>query len=195
MEGAAGSMIDARQPARIRRRVVGGYLRELGYELSNKEYVAKVGPHLRYISFCQANYRLGFDVSIALRFDFLPSFSFAVWPGAPVPIEMCSALCAFQRLVRTRDGRQYYEYGKTEAAAEEMLHDIAVRAAAGLDEIGSICGDGRNLLGLISPQILRDDLHVFKDLLDAGTIEEQARLSKCMRIRQLLPEWYPHVTP
>lgn len=76
-----------------------------------------------------------------------------------------------------------------------MLRDIAVRAAAGLDEIGSICGDGQKLLDLVSPHVLRDELHVFRDLLHARAIAEQARLSDSLRIRELLPEWYPHVAP
>lgn len=157
-------MIDSRKLARIRRRVVGGYLHGLGYEPSTREYLAKVGPQLRYVSFGRG-YSKNFDVSIALHFDFLPPFAFAVWPGAPVPAEMCSELCAFQRLVRSRSGSQYYEYGETEAAAAEMLGDIAVRVAAGLDEIGSTCGDGRRLIELISPKRLADDLDVFRSLL------------------------------
>lgn len=188
-------MIDSKKLARIRNRVVGGYLSKLGYAASGKEYLAKVGPQLRYVSFSAAKYGKAFDVSIALHFDFLPPFKFAVWPGARIPGEMCSELCAFQRLVRSHDGRQYYEYGETEAAASEMLRDIAVRAATGLDEIGAVCGDGRRLLELISPQVLAVDLTVFKRLLEAPTIEEQTRLSARMRIRQLLPEWYPHITP
>jgi hypothetical protein len=91
------------------------------------------------------------------------------------------------------DGRQYYEYAETEAAAADMLRDIAVRAATGLDEIGRFCGDGQRLLELISPQALAADLAVFKRLRRAPTIEGQARLSDSMRIRQLLPEWRPHV--
>lgn len=187
-------MIDSRKLARIRSRVVGGYLSKLGYAASGKEYLAKVGPQLRYVSFSAAKYGKAFDVSIALHFDFLPPFKF-VWPGARIPGEMCSQLCAFQRLVRSHDGRQYYEYGETEAAAAEMLRDIAVRAATGLDEIGAVCGDGRRLLELISPQVLAVDLTVFKRLLKAPTIEQQDRLSASMRIRQLLPEWDPHITP
>lgn len=188
-------MIDSRKLARIRSRVVGGYLSELGYAASGKEYLAKVSPQLRYLSFSPAKYGKAFDVSIALHFDFLPPFEFAVWPGAPIPGEMCSQLCAFQRLVRRHDGRQYYEYGETEAAAAEMLHDIAVRAAAGLDEIGAVCGDGQRLLDLISPQALADDLDAFRRLRNAPTLREQDRLSASMRIRQLFPEWYPHIVP
>jgi hypothetical protein len=184
--GGERSMINARQLARLRRRVIRGYLHGLGYELSNKEYPAHVGPQLRYVSFGRAKYGHSFDVSITLHFDFLSPFTFGYWLGTLVPNEMCADLCAFNRLVRSRSGRQYYEYGETEAEAEEMLHDIAVRAAAGLDEIGSTCGDGQNLLDLVSPQLLWDDLQVFRDLLDADAIEEQARLSKCMRTRQLL---------
>jgi hypothetical protein len=108
---------------------------------------------------------------------------------------MSSQLCAFQRLVRSHGGRQYYEYGETEAAAAQMLGDIAVRAAKGLDEIGAVCGDGQRLVELISPQVLAADLSVFKRLLAAPTIQEQDRLSASMRIRQLLPKWHPHVTP
>ena len=37
-------MIDSRKLARIRSRVVGGYLSKLGYAASGKEYLAKVGP-------------------------------------------------------------------------------------------------------------------------------------------------------
>ena len=118
-------MIDSKKLARIRRRVVGGYLHGLGIEPSKREYLAKVGPQLRYVSFGRG-YSKNFDVSIALHFDFLPPFALAVWPGAPVPAEMCSELCAFQRLVRSHSGSQYYEYGETEAAAAEMLGDIAV---------------------------------------------------------------------
>ena len=188
-------MIDSRKLTRIRSRVVGGYLSKLGYAVSGKEYLAKVGPQLRYVSFSPAKYGKAFDVSIALHFEFLPPFKFAVWPGAPIPGEMCSQLCGFQRLVRSHDGRQYYEYAETEAAAAETLHDIAVRAATGLDEIGAVCGDGQRLLEHISPQVLAADLDVFKRLLQASTIDEQDRLSASMRIRQLLPEWYLHVTP
>jgi len=47
-------------------------------------------------------------------------------------------------------GASTMKYGETEAAAAEMLRDIAVRAATGLDEIGAVCGDGRRLLELIS---------------------------------------------
>jgi hypothetical protein len=186
-------MIDARKLARIRRRVAGGYLHGLGYEPSNKEYLANFGPQLRYVSFGRGDYRLGFDVSIALHFDFLPPFDFAVWRGAPVPAEMCSERCAFNRLVRNHNGGQYYKYGATEAEAAELLGDIAQRAAAGLDEIGSTCGDGQRLLELVSPQELADDLDVFRSPLRAPTIEEQSRLSDSMQIRRLLPEWYPHV--
>src|SRR5215470_1008709 len=122
-------MIDSRKLARIRSRVVGGYLSKLGYSTSGKEYLAKVGPQLRYVSFSAAKYGKAFDVSIALHFDFLPSFKFTIrcrmlplsfsFPG-----EMCSQFCAFERLVRSHDGRQYYEYGETEAAASEILRDI-----------------------------------------------------------------------
>ena len=73
-------MIDSRKLARIRNRVVGGYLSKLGYSTSGKEYLAKVGPQLRYVSFSAAKFRKAFDVSIALHFDFLPPFEF-VWPG------------------------------------------------------------------------------------------------------------------
>jgi hypothetical protein len=68
-------MIDSRKLARVRRRVVGGYLSELGYSVSGKEYLAKVGPHLRYVSFSAAKYGKAFDVSIALHFEFLPPFN------------------------------------------------------------------------------------------------------------------------
>ena len=188
-------MIDARKLARIRHRVAGDYLSGLGYELSNKDYFAKIGPQLRYVSFGRGNYRLGFDVSVALHFDFLPPFDFAVWPGARVPAEMCSERCAFSRLVRNHKGGQYYKYGETEAEAAEVLRDIAQRAATGLHEIGATCGDGQGLLAVVSPRVLADDLDVFRRLLRAPTIEEQSRLSDGMRIRQLLPEWYPHIAP
>jgi hypothetical protein len=106
---------------------------------------------------------------------------------------MCSELCAFQRLVRN-NGSQYYEYGEAkEEEAAEMLRDIAERVARGLDEIGGVCGDGQRLLELISPRVLADDLAIFKRLLKAGSIEEQSRLSDSMQIRQLMPEWYPHI--
>jgi hypothetical protein len=36
-------MIDSRKLARIRSRVVGGYLSKLGYAASGKEYLAKLG--------------------------------------------------------------------------------------------------------------------------------------------------------
>jgi hypothetical protein len=36
---------------------------------------------------------------------------------------------------------------------------------------------------------------VFKRLCEAPTIEQQDRLSASMVIRQLLPEWYPHIIP
>ena len=198
------AMLDSRKLSRIRRRVVGNYLSEKGYAVSGKEYFAKVGHQFRYVRFCAATYLThpagvpvkAFDVLIALHFDFLPPFEFAVWPGAPIPSEMCSELCALQRLVRNNAGGQYYEYPKTEAAAAAMLHDIAVRAAAGLDEVGAICGDGQRLIELIPPEVLWVDLAIFERLLQAGTIEEQNRLSASMRIRQLVPEeWCLHVTP
>jgi hypothetical protein len=190
------AMLDSRKLARIRRRVVGNYLSEKGYAVSGKEYFAKVGHQLRYVRFCAAKYGKAFDVHIALHFDFLPPFEFAVWPGAPIPSEMCSELCAFQRLVRNNAGGQYYEYAKTEAAAAAILHDIAVRAAAALDEVGAICGDGQRLIELIPPEVLWADLATFERLLQAGTIEEQNRLSASMRIRRLVPEeWCLHVTP
>jgi hypothetical protein len=144
-------MIDSRKLARIRRRVVGSYLSDEGYAVSGKEYFAKVGHQLRYVRFCAAKYGKAFEVHITLHFDFLPPFEFAVWPGAPIPSEMCSELCAFQRLVRNDAGGQYYKYAETEDAAAAMLHDIAVKAAAGLDEVGAICGDGQRLIELIPP--------------------------------------------
>jgi hypothetical protein len=190
------AMIDSRKLARIRRRVVGSYLSEKGYAVSGKEYFAKVGHQLRYVRFCAAKYGKGFDVHIALHFDFLPPFEFAVWPGAPMPSEMCSELCAFQRLMRNNAGGQHYEYARTEAEAAAMLNDIAVKAAAGLDELGAICGNGQRLMELIPPQVLWADLAIFERLLQASTIEEQNRLSASMRIRQLVPEeWSLHVTP
>jgi hypothetical protein len=190
------AMIDSRKLARIRRRVVGSYLSEKGYAVSGKEYFAKVGHQLRYVRFSAAKYGKAFDVNIALHFDFLPPFEFAVWPGAPIPSEMCSELCAFQRLVRNNAGGQYHKYAETEAEAEAMLQDIAVKAAAGLDEIGAICGDGQRLIELITPEVLWADLAIFERLLRADTIEEQNRLSISMRIRQLVPhEWHLHITP
>ena len=126
-------MIDSRQLARIRRRVLGGHLHGLGYEPSKKEYRAKVGLQLRYVSFDVAKYGKAFDVSIALHFDFLPPFDFPVWPGARVPAEMCGQLCAFQRLVRSHSGSQYYECGETEAAAAILvffLHKLVSREFA-----------------------------------------------------------------
>jgi hypothetical protein len=189
-------MIDSRKLARIRRRVVGSYLSDKEYAVSGKEYFAKVGQQLRYVRFCAAKYGKAFDVHIALHFDFLPPFEFAVWPGAPIPSDMCSERCAFQRLVRNNAGGQYYKYAETEDAAAAMLHDIAVKAAAGLDEVGAICGDGQRLIELIPPEVLWADLAIFERLLQASTIEEQIRLSASMRIRQLVPkEWYLHITP
>ena len=189
-------MINSKKLARIRRRVVGSYLSEKGYAVSGKEYFAKVGHQLRYVRFSAAKYGKAFDVNIALHFDFLPPFEFAVWPGAPIPSEMCSELCAFQRLVRNNAEGQYHKYAETEAEAEAMLHDIAVKAAAGLDEIGAICGDGQRLMELITPEVFWADLAIFERLLRADTIEEQNRLSISMRIRQLVPhEWHLHITP
>jgi hypothetical protein len=188
-------MIEARKLARIRTRVVGGYLRDLGYEPSNKEYLAKVGSQLRYVAFGAAKYGKAFQVTIALHFNFLPPFDFAVWPGAPVPAAMCSDLCAFNRVVRSPAGNQFYQYGETEAETAEMLLDIATRAAAGLDEIGAIGGDRQGLLDLVTPRVLADDLEVFRSVLRASTTEEQQRRSESMRIRQILPQWYPHVAP
>ena len=110
-----------------------GHLHGLGYEPSKKEYRAKVGLQLRYVSFDVAKYGKAFDVSIALHFDFLPPFDFPVWPGARIPAEMCGQLCAFQRLVRSHSGSQYYECGETEAAAAILvffLHKLVSREFA-----------------------------------------------------------------
>lgn len=189
-------MIDARKLARIRRRIVGKYLRALGYELSGKEYQAKIGNQLHYILYTQSNPRLGFDVTIALHFDFLPPFRFFLPPYRfASSIEMCSELCAFQRLVRNSDGGQYHEYGETEAVASETLLGTARRAAAGLAEIGARCGDGQRLLELIPPEMLADDLATFRRLLEAPSFDEQNSLSREMRIRQIFPEWFPLVAP
>ena len=107
-----------------------------------------------------------------------------------------STSCPPSSLVRNNAGGQYYKYAETEDAAAAMLHDIAVKAAAGLDEVGAICGDGQRLIELIPPEVLWADLAIFERLLQASTIEEQIRLSASMRIRQLVPEeWYLHITP
>lgn len=186
-------MINTTQFARIRRRIVGSCLSKLGYAALGKEYSAKFGPQLRYVTFSTA-FGKWFEVSIALHFEFLPPFDFAVWPGARVPSKMCSELCAFQRHVRN-DGKQYYHFPETEIAAADLLKDVAIQAAMKLDEVGATCGDGQRLLELISPQVLATDLAVFRQLRKAQTIEEQRRLSDSMRIRQLLPEWCPHIVP
>lgn len=187
------AMINTAQFARVRRRVVGGCLSKLGYTASGKEYTANFGLHLRYVTFSTA-FGKWFDVSIALHFEFLPPFKFAVWYGARIPSEMCGQLSSFQRLVRN-DGKQYYDFPETETAAADLLQDVAIRAAKGLDEIAAICGDGQRLLELISPQVLAADLAVFRQLRQAPTMEEQHRLSSSMRIRQLFPEWHPHIVP
>jgi hypothetical protein len=72
---------------------------------------------------------------------------------------------------------------------------VAAGAAEGLAELASICGDGRRLLELISPEALENDLAVFHRLLQATTFKEQDRLSNGMQIRRLLPGWYPLVAP
>jgi hypothetical protein len=67
-------MIDSRKLARIRSRVVGGYLSKLGYAATGKEYLAKLGPQLRYVSFSPAKTaRPLSQYRPALRFFFRPS--------------------------------------------------------------------------------------------------------------------------
>jgi hypothetical protein len=197
-------MIDARKLASLRRKAANGPLHDAGYRPSRSQYLAKVGCQLRYINLgpsvtigWQKEQRRVFEASIALHFDFLPPFAFGVWPGAPIPHEMCAELCAFKRLVRNHSGGQYYEYGHlAESEAIDLLRDVSARAVSGLEEIGLACGgNGQQLLGLISPQVLADDLEVFRRLLRASTIEEQDGLSDSMQIRQLLPGWHPHVAP
>jgi hypothetical protein len=108
-DAAGTAVIDSKKHARIRSRVVGGYLSQLGYVGSGKEYSAKVGPQLRHVSFSPAKYGKAFDIGIALHFDFLPLRARCLARRADSG-EMCSQLCAFQRLVRSHGGRQHSAY-------------------------------------------------------------------------------------
>ncbi len=167
----------------------------LGFELVKSEYVRKRDAQLMFVTFSAEKYGHGFDVNVALHFDYLPPFTFQSWPGAPIPTDMGSELCAFQRLIRGAKGNQYYEYGKTEADAEKMVSKIADRIELALDAIGETVGDGRPLLNVITPDVLVRDFQTFTEMFSAESIEEQDRISDSMQIRQLFPDWNPHVVP
>lgn len=188
-------MIDPRKLSTIRKRVMKSRLEPLGFELVKSQWVSSRNAQLLFVSFEPEKYGNGFDVQVGLHLDYLPPFAFQAWPGAAVPSGMRREVCAFQRLVRTRQGQQYYEYGETEAEAEEMLSDIADRIVMVFDTIGKTVGDGKPLLESIRPDLLANDLQTFKTIFSANSVAEQAIISDSMRIRQLFPDWFPHITP
>jgi hypothetical protein len=188
-------MIDGKQFASVRKRVLREQLVERGFTQVNSEYVENGNGQLRFVRLAAQKHGHGFDVQISLHLDFLPSFSFMVWPGAPIPKAMCSELSAFNCLIRSPTGAQYYEYGASVEDAERILVEVVGRALERLGQFGELVGDGVPLIKLITPEVLTTDLQLFAELRNARTIEEQNEFSGRMAIRQLIPDWTPHVAP
>jgi hypothetical protein len=112
--------------------------------------------------------------------------------------DVCSEpdTCALQRRWRDAEtGTQFYSYGETPEDAERTVREIARVCLAAFDELEERWGEGRALLTELPPERIAPDADVFAELLRAETVEKQHEHSDRMYLRQLFPEWYPHLLP
>jgi hypothetical protein len=190
---AQATMIHSRHFAAARKRVLKATMGPHGFRAEGSELVCRIGPTIQYVAFGAVKFGHGFDVRLAVHWDYLPPFAFRNWPGAPMPKQMCHWLAAFQSLLRREDGSQHYEYGESVAEAEAIVEAIARRAKARLDDFSRRAGDGRPLLELLAPDVLADDLSKF-DTIDWSVTRRAMKIVEGLEVSRRLPEWW-HLIP
>ena len=131
-----------------------------------------------------------FSVDIGVHLKKLPSFeAFCIRPRAVHP-EPNTVL--MMKRYRNAELEQLFAYGETPEEAEILIRNIITACLNELNEIDEQWKEGKDLLEVITPEVLEEDKKTFYNLRKVG-YEEQQRLSETMKTRQVFEGWYPNL--
>lgn len=183
--------IDGATFGRVRRHVMKDVASEFDAE-GNVYRRQTASGQLHCVEFGTRKWGGAFCVDIGVHFSCVPSFeSFSPMRKLRHPQPES---CWLHRRWRDEENAQFIDYGETREGAEKIVRLILRDTLCLLDEIETNWGEGRRLLDMLTPTILRADAEVFQHLMKCPDLEKRDQISDSMTIRKRLPGWFPHVS-
>lgn len=125
-----------------------------------------------------------FSLEYGIHYAFAPSFE--VYSSRTKVVHPEPATCAlFGGL--SIDGSRTYAYGDNLESSKEKLKSAVSECLTRLSKFNEKWGDGKTMLKILTPEVMREDAINFLKILDANDVHEQQRLSDALFSRCELP--------
>ena len=151
--------MNARAFGVLRRRFIPGLLEPQGFELENREFVARKNhEQLWFLRSIYPGVKDHYAIEVGVHFAFVAPFRFTQWPGAnPATAHGVDGSFLNSR-VQDKAGNHIFSHEAEKLETEQQLGVAVSTACELLKAAGETIEEGSRLLELIPPETLRADL-------------------------------------
>lgn len=144
---------------KLREKLLSEFLVSRGYKLNKGVYqIQKEKNQLWFIASTNPGVPGHYSFDIGIHLDFVPPFRFTQWPGSQPAEKLCIEGCFLNDRVHTSNGNHVFNFEDGEEETTILLSEVISWAKELLQKASNIIGDGRPLLEIFTPDVIRNDL-------------------------------------